>query len=59
MFALVQADNDPSGVGERIAKETGKPYWISDTIGHDFNDDYVAHGVFRMSQSLKKVLIGR
>jgi len=56
---IVVADNDPSGVGERIAKETGKPYWISDTIGHDFNDDYVAHGLFRMSQSLKKVLIGR
>jgi len=56
---IVVADNDPSGVGERVAKETGKPYWISTTIGHDFNDDYIAHGAFKMSQSLKKVLIGR
>ena len=56
---IVVADNDPSGVGERIAKETGKPYWISNTVGHDFNDDYLAHGAFRMSQSLKKVLMGK
>lgn len=55
---IIVADNDPSGVGERIAKETGKPYWLSDTVGHDFNDDHMLHGTFKMSQSLKKVLLG-
>jgi len=54
---IVVADNDSSGVGEDIAKQTGKPYWISHTVGHDFNDDYLAHGMFKMALSLKKVLI--
>lgn len=56
---IVVADNDPSGVGERIAKETGKPYWLSDTVGHDFNDHYLAHGLFKTAQSLKKLLIAK
>jgi putative DNA primase/helicase len=54
---IVVADNDSSGVGEDIAQQTGKPYWISHTVGHDFNDDYLAHGMFKMALSLKKVLI--
>ena len=35
---IVIADNDPSGVGESTAKAIGLPYWISDTVGEDFND---------------------
>jgi hypothetical protein len=40
-----------------FAKETGKPYWLSKTIGNDFNDDHRLHGTFKMSQILKKALL--
>lgn len=54
---IVVADNDPSGVGEGVAKETGKPYWLSDTVGEDFNDYHMRVGIFKASQSLKKTLL--
>lgn len=54
---IIIADNDPNQIGESVAIETGKPYWISETVGHDFNDDHLKHGTFKMSQSLKKVII--
>jgi len=54
---FVVADNDPSGTGERVAREADKPYWISPTIGQDFNDYWSQEGTFRASQSLKKFLL--
>ena len=50
-------DNDPSGTGERVAREADKPYWISPTIGQDFNDYWSQEGTFKASQSLKKFLL--
>jgi len=55
---IVVADNDESGTGELAARSTGKPYWISDTLGFDFNDHWRNRGEFQSSQSLKKVLLG-
>ena len=55
---FVVADNDASGTGERIAKEIGWPYWMSDTVGEDFNDTHQRVGLFAISQQLAKV-IGR
>ena len=54
---IVIADNDNSATGERVAREIAKPYWISPTVGQDFNDFHQLEGVFHASQSLKKVLI--
>jgi putative DNA primase/helicase len=54
---LIVADNDSSGVGESIAKETGKPYWISDTVGEDFNDYHRRTGIFKSALALKKLLL--
>lgn len=54
---FVVADNDPSGTGERVARKADKPYWISPTIGQDFNDYWSQEGTFRASQSLKKFLL--
>lgn len=54
---FVVADNDKSGTGERIAQDIGKPYWLSDTIGEDFNDYHMRVGTFKASQSLKKALM--
>jgi putative DNA primase/helicase len=49
---LVVADNDLSGTGERVAKEIGWNYWISDKPGEDANDAHQRMGLFRFSQSL-------
>lgn len=54
---FVVADNDPNGIGESVAKETGKPYWISDTVGEDFNDYYLRVGLFKASQNLKQIFL--
>lgn len=49
---LVVADNDKSGTGERVAKETGWRYWISDAEGEDFNDYHQRAGLHQAAQSL-------
>ena len=55
---LVIADNDTNGIGEKTAINIGKRYWISDTIGQDFNDFHISNGDFKASQSLKKAIYG-
>jgi hypothetical protein len=32
------ADFDKSETGQRVAKKSGRPYWISPILGEDFND---------------------
>jgi len=54
---VIVADNDNSGVGQSTALSTGKPYWISPTVGEDFNDYHQRVGSFRASQSLKKIVM--
>jgi putative DNA primase/helicase len=50
---LVVADNDVSLTGERVAKETGLKYWMSDAVGEDFNDFQLRVGLFKSVQALK------
>jgi hypothetical protein len=33
---VIVADHDP--VGMRVAKDSGRPYWVSPNSGEDFND---------------------
>jgi len=54
---IIVADNDASQTGEIVAWKAGKPYWISPTVGEDFNDFHKRVGVFEASQDLKKVLM--
>jgi len=54
---FIVADNDANHVGERFAKDTQKPYWLSDTVGEDFNDYHKKVGTFKASQNLKKTLL--
>lgn len=54
---LVVADNDESGTGERIAKETGWPYFLPPTMGHDFNDYHLGSSLFQCSQALRSALL--
>ena len=54
---FVVADNDASGTGERIAKEIGWPYWMSDTVGEDFNDYHQRKGLFPLSQGMQRLFL--
>ena len=56
---FVVADNDESEVGEKVAKSTGLKYWISDTLGEDFNDYHRRKRTFAASQSIKRALHGK
>lgn len=53
---FVVADNDQSGTGERVARETGWPYWMSDVVGEDANDYAQRRGVFALAMGLKGVM---
>ena len=54
---IVIADNDESGTGERVAKQIGWPYWMSDSVGEDFNDFWRRVGLFKSTQSLAKLML--
>ena len=54
---FVVADFDKSGTGEEAARRTGKPYWLSDTVGEDFNDFHCRVGLFKATASLKRTLM--
>ena len=49
---LVIADNDKSGTGERVAKEIGWKYWMSDVEGEDANDTHQRIGILKLGLSL-------
>jgi len=54
---IIVADNDPNGVGEKAARDTSKPYWISPAVGEDFNDYHRRQGIFQAALSLKRILL--
>ncbi len=47
--ALVFADHDASGAGERAAKATGLRYCMAGQVGHDANDMHKHLGVFKVA----------
>ena len=49
---FVIADADSNGVGEKCARETGKPYWLARTLGDDFNDYHRKVGSLEAGRSL-------
>lgn len=53
---VVIADNDESGTGERVAREIGWPYWISDTVKEDANDYAQRAGVFALAMGIKRAM---
>ena len=53
---IIVADNDPNHIGEITAWEANKPYWISPTVGEDFNDFWKRVGTAQAGESLKKVV---
>ena len=53
---VVLADNDESGTGERVAREIGWPYWMSDVVGEDANDYHRRKGLFSLSQGIQRAM---
>lgn len=54
---IVVADHDPNGVGERAALNAQKQYWLSPTVGEDFNDYVLRVGIFQAALSLKATIV--
>jgi putative DNA primase/helicase len=44
---------EPGGMGLKVARESGRRYWISDIEGEDFDAYLKRVGVFRASQALR------
>lgn len=53
---LIVADNDASATGERVAKEIGWPYWMSDVVGEDYNDAHQRLGLFKVAYQLSRMV---
>lgn len=54
---IVIADNDASGTGERVAREIGWPYWMSDTVGEDANDLHQRIGTYRLAMQMRRLFM--
>jgi len=54
--ALVAADNDQSGVGERCARATGLKWVMPKEIGSDFNDLHVNDGIFAVIDRMRELM---
>lgn len=54
--AVVFADNDESGAGERAAKATGRAYCMSPAIGEDANDVHRRRGIFNLASVMVSAL---
>jgi len=51
----VFADNDLSGTGEKVARETGLPYTMSDEAGWDANDLHLNKGLFAVAHKIMRL----
>lgn len=56
--AFVVADNDASGAGQRAAEASGLPWCMSQTVGHDANDDHIKSGILTVAKMLMEVRRG-
>lgn len=51
--ALVCADNDESGTGEKVARATGLEWRMPPEVGFDFNDLMLKRGVYAVTEILR------
>lgn len=56
--ALVCADHDVSGVGEQVARETGRLWVMPPEVGTDFNDVYCRAGPIAGRRAVMEMLRG-
>ena len=55
--AVVVADNDEKGAGERAARYTGHPYWMSPTVGFDMNDHFMEYGMESVLETFRDLIV--
>lgn len=53
---ILICDNDESGTGERVGKESGKRYYMPPVAGDDINDECNRSGYFTVAQKIKKII---
>jgi len=53
---IVVADNDASGAGKDAAVKSGRPFFLPQVVGQDFNDLHRALGTFKTSQELRRFI---
>lgn len=51
---FIVSDNDKSGTGERVARESGCKWWMPPVVGYDINDYHMHAGIFKVMQEIKK-----
>ena len=56
---FIIADNDESGTGQKVAEQSGLPFYLPENVGDDLNDEYVTKGLFKTSQRFRKFLINK
>lgn len=54
--AILICDNDVSGTGQRVGLESGRRWWMSDSVGEDVNDYSRRVEKFAASQAIRKFL---
>lgn len=54
--AIVIADNDNSGTGQRVAQETGLPFVMSPVAGEDINDMHQRAGIKAVADLMRSVM---
>lgn len=53
---ILICDNDKSGTGEKVGKESSRKWWMPEQVGFDFNDLLISRGLFKTSQILRGVI---
>lgn len=54
---FVYADNDESLTGQRAAESTGLPWTMSETVGHDVNDDFLTNGIGYVCKQMRALTV--
>lgn len=55
---IIIADNDKSGTGLKVAKESGRNFYMPEHEGDDINDMFIRVGRFKASQMLRDFING-
>lgn len=55
--AILICDNDASGTGQKVGRESERPFYLPEKEGDDINDEHVKYGLFKCRERLRKFLM--
>lgn len=55
--AILVCDNDASGTGQKVGRESGRAFYLPEKEGDDINDEHVKYGLFKCRERLRKFLM--